>query len=408
MTEKRFTARTAIGLIVASTIFLVLLASPSITPAQGPLYEKMRKVLTEGAGFSQDELKSLVKGEIIVRQLSPDDPTEVAFSGAIKLEAPGDVVFDAFRRAIETQEKKIATERGVFKDPPSPKDLSTLKISRSEISALSSCKVGECEWSLSEEMIKRLSDDINWGSSEGRRKADEMIKTMLAGYTAEYLKKGDSALMIYRDDPEPLSLQDEQRSLLDNLLWIGDFAPEFREYLRRFPAQRPEGVEGFVNWSNVQIGFKPVIVSTHTIFYKKEEGGIPQAFIISKQIYASHYFHSSLALTAITSFPKAGGGFDSYVFFVNHSRAGALTGTLGQIARVAVDGEAENKLRGALEDTKRFTAYALGGRKEADLAAQKGFLGKIFGGYSYVWLLFVAIAAAAGIYFLARKHGNGS
>jgi hypothetical protein len=403
MTNFRIPRRIALGSFVLALFFSVALSLARVANSEGSAREKMNKVLTQGAGFTAEDLKSLEAGETIVKQLEEKDPREVAFSGVIKLDAPRDIVFEAFRRAIETQEKKIATERGGFSDLPEAKDLSTLKITRSEIGALSSCKVGECEWSLSEEMIDRLAKEVNWESSEGRQKANELLKTMLAEYTADYLKRGDSALMVYRDDPEPLSLQDEQRALLDKLLWIDDFAPEFKEYLREFPSRRLEGVDGFVSWSNVKIGLKPVIVDTHTIFYKKEESGVPQAFIISKQIYASHYFHSSLALTAITSFPKDGGGFETYVFFVSHSRAGALTGTLGQIARVAVDGEAENKLTGALEDTKRFTAYALGGQEEADRAAQKGLLGRILGGYSYLWLLAIAIGAAAVVYLLTRK-----
>lgn len=403
MNFKSILLPTGAALLCAGLVTALVYISARDVLAQDQTLEKMRKVLTEGAGFTAEDLKSLEKGEIVVKELEPQDEREVAFSGAVRIEAPRDIVFEAFRRAIEKQEKEIATERGSFSSPPDLKDLSALTITSAEINNLRTCKVGECEWSFSEDEIGRLAEEIDWSSSGSREEATELVKKILVEYTADYLKGGDSALMVYRDDPEPLSLQDEHRSLLDGLLWIDDFAPEFKDYLRSFPSGKLDGVDGFVSWSNVRIGFKPVIVATHTIFYKKIVGDVPQAFIISKQIYANHYFHSSLALTAITSLPKKGGGFNTYVFFVNHSRAGALTGTMGQLARVAVDGEAENKLTGALADTKRFTAYALGGQKEAELAASSGFFGRIFSGYSYIWLIVIGVVAAAGIYFLTRK-----
>jgi len=391
--------------LLISLLLSAILCSAAYGPffpvsAQNDAREKVRKVLTGGAGFSSEDLQELEKGNVVVRQIDAEDPGEVAFCGAVKVEAPRDMVYDAFRRAIELQEKEIAYSRGIFSKPPVTRDLTRLDVGDSEIRGLSDCKVGDCDWSLSDKLIEKVAAEIDWSAPGSAKKADELIKKILVDYTAEYMNKGDAALMTYMDDPEPLSLQEEQRLLLGRLLWIGDFAPEFREYLEKFPAKKLEGVDDLVYWSNVRVGLKPVIIETHTIFYKKEDAGIPQGFIISKQIYANHYFHSSLALTGFISFPKDGGKFDTYVFFVSHSRAGALTGTLGQLARGAVDGEAENKLTDALEDTKRFTRYALEGREEAEMVSRRGFLATIFGRFFYFWLILAGLA----VYWFARRR----
>lgn len=371
--------------------------------SQASTFALIEKVLKEGAGFSGEDFESLANGEIVVRELSPEDPREIAFTGAVKIRAPRDVVFEAFRRAIEAQEKEIAISRGNFRKPPSGRDLAKLQIEDGEIRSLASCEKGDCDWSLSGELIDKIREGVDWNSGDSEARASDLFKEVLAGYTADYLKNGDGSLMVYEDDPEPLDLKDEYRSLLENLLLLDELAPEFLGYLREFPRKQLEGTDDFVSWSNVQIGLKPVIVNTHTIFYKKETGGTPQAFIISKQIYANHYFHSSLALTSFVSIPSGEGQFDTYVFFSSHSRTGALSGTLGQIARSAVDGQAESKLTSALEDTKRYTKYTLEGISEEEQSAGRGFFGWIFSGYSLI--LFGAAAVLLLFIFFRRRKG---
>ena len=77
--------------------------------------------------------------------------------------------------------------------------------------------------------------------------------------------------------PNRSVLSDEQISLLDGLLWINDFAPEFKEYVQEFPEGKLDGIEDLATWEKVQVGFKTVIINTHTILYKKEDdSGIPQ------------------------------------------------------------------------------------------------------------------------------------
>lgn len=367
--------------------------------SQGLTFERIRKVLEEGAGFTDSDLASLEKGDVVVRELSPTDPREIAFTGAVKINAPRDVVFEAFRRAIEAQEKEIAISRGIFRSPPSAKELAKLQIESGEIRSLARCEKGDCDWSLSGELIEKIRNEVDWNSGGAEGRASELFKEILAGYTADYLRNGDEALMVYEDDPEPLDLRAEYESLLGNLLLLDDLAPEFHGYLREFPRKQLDGVDDFVSWSNVQIALKPVVVNTHTIFYKKEAERIPQAFILSKQIYANHYFHSSLALTTLVSFPRGDDQFDTYVIFSSHSRTGALSGTIGQIARSAVDGQAESKLTSALEDTKRYTKYTLEGISETEQSSERGIFGWVFNVYSLILLT----AAALFLVFVVRK-----
>lgn len=193
--------------------------------------------------------------------------------------------------------------------------------------------------------------------------------------------------------------------MLDNLLWINEFAPEFEEYVREYPRKKLDGIEELTTWEKVAVGFKSVIINTHTILYKKDdEAEIPQGLSISKQIYANHYFHSSMSLTGIISFPQPDKTFKTYVFFVSQSRAGALTGTMGKLARVAVDGEAENKLTAVLKDTKKYTAYGLSNQNaEIEEETSNGFVKRIFGNKFIIGILAFLII---GLVVWLAKQGS--
>lgn len=364
-------------LFILGTLMMSLLFGISTSFGQKPTVEKVKKVLTEGAGFSAEDWETLEKGNFIVKELDAKTDGEVSFAGAIKLEASRDVVFSAFRRAVERQRAKLSKERGFFSKPPTTKDFAKLKIKGSKIRSLKNCEPGDCNMSLSSEYIKRFTEDFDWDDPDAEKKAIKLYKETMVEHLSGYLEKGNSALMDYNDDPEPLSLADEQKSLLENLLWINDFAPEFKEYVENFPSGKLEGVEDLASWEKLNIAFKDVIINSHGIFYKKEDGDVQQGLILSRQVYANHFFHSSMSLTGIISFPKADKKFDTYLFFVNHTRSGALTGTTGKLLSAAVDGEAENNLTTVLKDTKKYTAYQLEGGEEPELEEDSGMIWRI-------------------------------
>ena len=103
-------------------------------------------------------------------------------------------------------------------------------------------------------------------------------------------------------------------------------------------------------WSKIKYGLKPVTAINHIIIYKREQKSGPQILIVSKQIYANHYFDSSLALTAFGSIPDASSG--SYLFYENRSRLDGLTGAFGKIKRGIVEDQAVDSLKAILEKSK--------------------------------------------------------
>src|SRR6266487_1015918 len=109
-------------------------------------------------------------------------------------------------------------------------------------------------------------------------------------------------------------------------------------------------VENKIVWSKIKYGLKPVIAINHIMIYIREQKSGPQVLIVSKQIYANHYFDSSLALTAFGSItddsPK------SYLFYENRSRLDGLTGAFGKMKRGIVEDKAVDSLKAILEKSK--------------------------------------------------------
>ena len=70
-------------------------------------------------------------------------------------------------------------------------------------------------------------------------------------------------------------------------------------------------VENFIYWSKEMFSLKPVINLFHVTIYTRERHGTKDVFITSKQIYASHYFETSLGFTAFVD--EIGGDGDSRI-----------------------------------------------------------------------------------------------
>jgi hypothetical protein len=72
--------------------------------------------------------------------------------------------------------------------------------------------------------------------------------------------------------------------------------------------------------------------------------------VTSKQIYANHYFDSSLALTAFVRIP--GASPESYLVYENRSRADGLGGLFGKMKRGIVKDKAVDSLKNILQSSK--------------------------------------------------------
>jgi hypothetical protein len=171
---------------------------------------------------------------------------------------------------------------------------------------------------------------------------------MLLDYVRDYLARGDAALIEYSDKQTKVRLADEQLDLRTALKH--DVLADIPHYLRS--AANPElmMVEHALVWSKIKFGLKPVVAINHIKIYKHVQKTGAQILITSTQIYANHYFDSSLALTAFISMP--GASPRSYLFYENRSRADGLGGAFSGLKRGIIENRALESVKAILHQSR--------------------------------------------------------
>jgi hypothetical protein len=123
--------------------------------------------------------------------------------------------------------------------------------------------------------------------------------------------------------------------------------PNTRQYLLGFPNVKMPEFTSFLYWQETEFGLKPVIRINHVAIRETAE----DAVVVSKMIYASHYFWTGIELRALVPDPARGNGF--WFVTVSRSRSDGLSGFTGRIIRGRVRGEVEKGILAAMHSTKQ-------------------------------------------------------
>ena len=397
-------------MLVVLSALLWLGAAPSVAQTS---VDALRKVLGEQAAFTTDDFSALERGQIVAKLLPVKNSREVAVCGVVKLKAPPAVFLQFTRANVAQLNNRAILQIGRFSNQPTIEDLHPLTLENRDIEDMKSCTVGDCDLKMSAAMIERLRNEVDWNAPDYRVQATMLFRQMLLDYVRDYLARGDAALMEYNDRTQGLRLDEEQRSLLDASIYFNQFAPEFGKYLRTFPRPELAGVGNALFWSKIKFGLKPVVTITHVLIYARPGTTAPQVVVASKQIYAAHYFDSSLAMSAFISVPATGTTSDSYLLYTNRSRADALGGLFSGLKRSIVESEAMGSMQSILQEQKlKLEAIALA---QSGSSAQSGSEGTASGPRNWLewqpgglrlfwWLL--AIILIVVLFWLVRRYSR--
>lgn len=344
MAIGRYRARLTVILIsTVCAAFMAVPASAQVSAAE------FRKFLTERAAFADQDLDALDKGEIIVKMLSVTDKQEIGVFGVVRVNISGELGLPTFAESLSQRKDSSFKGGGKFSSTPSAADLKDLTNEDRDFEELRKCVVGKCDLNMSAEMIKRFQAEIDWKAADHRERATDLMRQMLAGYVSGYAAKGDSALGEYANRREPVRLAENHRLLLDGSQIVRQFAPEFYEYLKRFPASDLNGVENELSWTMVDFGLNPMIALTHRAAFKRQAAGPEQIFIAAKQIFASRYVDSSLSFAV---FMRMADSEAAYLVFTDRSRSDALDGLFSGMTRRVVTTEANERVTRILKNAR--------------------------------------------------------
>ena len=313
----------------------VLTLFVSLSPPAGRLWQAFQNHVR----LTDSELSSVDRGEIVSKMLSSSNPREVAAFGMVRVDATGEALVTRFRDITDFKKGEQILQIGKFKASPTLQDLQALTLDADDIDNIKTCRVGQCQLRLSSAMIERLRRGIQTGDPA------QLFRQVLLDYVHGYLASGNVALVKYADKAATTSLSSEFQDLLATAPYLREYSPEFFAYLQNFPRGKPQGAEDFLYWSKEKFALKPVISVTHVFIYRRP--GSDDVLIVSKQIFANHYFDSSVGITGSIAKADASGRPQSYLVYLNRSRidalGGAFSGVLTSlIRRQILDGLASN------------------------------------------------------------------
>ena len=343
--------------------------------------EEFRSVLRTGAGLSSEEMAALDRGETMVKLLAPANKREVAICGAVRLHEPPHVIANHFHQAM-IQNHKSVLARGKFSNLPSLTDVEYLTLDDREIEDIRECVVGDCALKLSANMIDRFRGEIDWNRADYRTQVTNLFRSMLVDYVRDYLARGNIALIRYDDQDGQVNVEQEQASLVEGAVIFNSLVPELKNELRSFPASSHGAVQHSISWAQVKFGLKPVVVITHTAKYTEAD----RVITVSRQIYANHYFDSSLVITGAFSISSPANEPASYFLYTSYTRADALDGTFGKLRRNIARGEAVKRVTALLNQTRiGLAATAENELKSPDTFVTARTVESLFGARRVFW-----------------------
>jgi hypothetical protein len=315
----------------------------------------VEQLLRGRLGFSARDLRNLDKGSSVIRGLDTRVHEELANVGAVFVDALPGTILDLFRDIEQFEKGPGIPQIGRFSNPPRLEDLQSLTFTLEDIEALRDCRPGDCDVKLPEAAMQRFKHDVDWSSEEASEQANDVLRQMVLDLVLAYQRDGNASFGYYDDGNRPLSIADEFRALLAATDPLPTPVPTLLAYLDSYPLGRPAGAEDFFYWTVVDFGLKLTIRVNHVALYpvvSRPASGV--AYVIAiKQLYASHYFHTTLELRFLMDDDRPSTQSGTSLISITRSRSDGMTGFKGFLLRPIIRRRAREAVRKYLEHVKR-------------------------------------------------------
>jgi hypothetical protein len=295
---------------------------------------------------SDADLRRLERGTVLTKTLDAPDGREVTSFGVIRVTCTADVFAARVRDIERFKASEYVLQIGRFQASPSLEDVAPLTLDPGDREAMRACKSGSCNLRLPAAVMNRFRTTIPWGSPAETEAAAAAMRQFLVDEARTYVTGGSPALADYADRAGTLPRAAAFKLLLRPSAFEAEYQPALFRYLDEFPRAHGEGSDSFLYWSREKFGLKPVISISHSALQRRD--GV--VVFGSKQVYASHYFESSLGMALFVPVADAPHG---YVTYLNRSRVDTLRGLLAPLARVVAARRARDGLERMLIDVKR-------------------------------------------------------
>jgi hypothetical protein len=337
----------------AGVLFLFLFLAVALADGPVPDTRDFIELLHVGTDLTDGDMARLWAGSAVARILPEHGNRELAIAGAIGVKVPLEFFLNTFREVPTLERGREALLVGKFSDPPLKDDLLSLTLTPADADALSQCTPGQCDVKLSATMMGRLRQE-NTGKTAVDRKTvvTSLFRDRILEYVSTYLNRGDAAMVTYADKLPPVQSSAEFLGLLKEFHWLSDYASPLYDCLESYSGSPCPNIESFVYWTSARFGLKPVFAVTHAMIYKAVRGGQTWTFIALKQIYANHYFESSLGIAVLVEGTTPQASPEAWVGYIHRSRIDALQGWFGPLKRAITESRSREAMEKDLAELK--------------------------------------------------------
>ena len=299
--------------------------------------------------FTARDLRDLDQGRPVVNSIRAADDREIATISAIRLRVSPEFYGRQARDIVRFKRHAAVLQIGTFSSPARASDIEALSLDAADVKALERCRPARCDVQMSSDAIAAFRAGVRWGSRDAPEQANAALRAVLVDLVNGYRTLGESALMTYADRRAARSASSEFLALIESPpRLLSRFAVLYRR-LTDFPSGAVAGVDDVVYWSKERIGPATVVSVTHMAISTLD--GVPPVAVAigSRQLYASRHFDASLGLTLLL---RGTGATDTYLVYLNRSRASALGGVFGGLKRMIVGGRSRAATTGALVELR--------------------------------------------------------
>jgi len=303
-----------------------LVAAPVPEAAAPPLPPTLVRHL-QAEGFTSADLATIAAGRAVARGLPRAERDEAGAIGVVRIDLPPDVFADRIRDIVRFEQGSGVSAVGRFGQPPTVADLDGYTVPGGDADAIAGCEVDDCDVNLSAADIERFRA-VDQRVAGGRARLTRVVRQALADYVADYQRRGNEALVVYRDRSPAIAVRESSARLLHQASELHLTSPAVRDFLDRYPAMPlPAGADQFFYWSVMTFGMKAITRVNHVVLSPVTTDGVSGYVIASRTLYASHYFRDGLEVKWVVPVSAARAAF--YLVSVNRSHSESLLGLKG-------------------------------------------------------------------------------
>jgi hypothetical protein len=346
MEKTEIYAKTMVTGIRLSKVLLFALLLPLVPPpASHAQNGEPFTFFRDYVGLNTDQIAAIQNGKAVAKVLESRTPDEVFVFGSVYVQSTPERYLDLAANidALRKLPSYLAIRQ--FSDPPQPSDLDGFTLEAEDIKHLKNCEPGHCELQLPGEAIDAFKKEINWSAPDVTEQVNRLAQKMALEILRRYSQNGNAGLGSYQDKDHPAVVAQTFESLLTRSKALPVYLPELESYLLDYPQANSENIESRFYWEKVNFGLKSTLRIVQAVVYRGKKAGDPAYAIAVKQLYASHYFESTLDITVCVQNQGHADRPGFYLITLKGSRQAGLTGLKGGIVRkVAID-----KTRSSLE-----------------------------------------------------------